>query len=320
MTGTDDHLEEVLGALGRGAAWIERTGRYRLSFRGPDRAKSLHNLTTNDVKGLLAGSGREAFVTSPQGKTLAFATLLATDDTIWLLTDAASRGSLESHLAKYTVLDEVECSDRTAETVEIHVAGPGAFALLGVEPGDDLSHIGLTIAGAPVVVFRESPIGVSGLTVLADAGNRDRILSAVGSAIELTTEEFESLRIAAGTPASGRDVTEKNLPQEVDRDQRAIHFTKGCYLGQETVARLDALGHVNRLLRGLVLEGDALPEPGTALRAGGKDAGHVTTAARSIRTGRPIALAYVRTAFLASGTELDAGAAKAVVSSLPIEG
>jgi folate-binding protein YgfZ len=217
------------------------------------------------------------------------------------------------------VLDEVDCSDRTAETAEIHLAGPGAFELLGVQPGEPLSHEGATIGGAAVLVIRESPLGVAGLTLLAEAGDRGRILSAIGTAIELTTEEFESLRIAAGTPASGRDVTEKNLPQEIDRDQRAIHFTKGCYLGQETVARLDALGHVNRMLRGLVLEGETLPEPGTPLHSGGKDAGHVTTAARSIKTGRPIALAYVRTAFLAPGTELDAGGTKAVVSCLPIE-
>jgi folate-binding protein YgfZ len=77
--------------------------------------------------------------------------------------------------------------------------------------------------------------------------------------IDLDSSAFEVLRIEAGVPASGRDVTPDNLPQEVARDSQAINFVKGCYLGQETVARIDALGHVNKLLRGIIITGDRVP-------------------------------------------------------------
>ncbi len=138
---------------------------------------------------------------------------------------------------------------------------------------------------------------------------------------------FEARRIEAGTPVSGRDVQANNLPQEVGRDARTINFVKGCYLGQETVARLDALGHVNRILRGGRLEGTTeVPPPGTTLvDADGKPAAAITSAAFSADRGVPVFLAYVRVAQATGGTRLTVptlapgtdGAVVAVVADLP---
>ena len=104
-------------------------------------------------------------------------------------------------------------------------------------------------------MIRESPTGLSGLTIIGDfaiaASFKENILAAGHEAglVEAGPEAFEVLRIEAGTPVFGKDITDKSLPQEINRDSRAISFVKGCYLGQETVARLDALGHVNQLLK-----------------------------------------------------------------------
>jgi folate-binding protein YgfZ len=115
---------------------------------------------------------------------------------------------------------------------------------------------------------------------------------------------LEAARIEAGWPSYGIDITEKNLPQEVGRDATAISFTKGCYLGQETVARIDALGHVNRHLVRLRFEGRAIPSPGAELTADGQPAGNVTSAAWSAGWQAPIALAYLRRGSDAPGTRI----------------
>src|SRR5262249_26957999 len=117
---------------------------------------------------------------------------------------------------------------------------------------------------------------------------------------------FESLRIAAGTPVFGKDVGPDNLPQEVGRDARAISFVKGCYLGQETVARIDALGHVNKILTSLRFESDRVPPSGTAMEAEGKVIGSVTSSAPSPADGKPIGLGYVRVAFAEPEKEMTA--------------
>jgi folate-binding protein YgfZ len=166
---------------------------------------------------------------------------------------------------------------------------------------------------------------------MGDARHANAVADAVERAggpmglVRLSPEAFEALRIEAGTPASARDVTEKNLPQELDRDARAISFVKGCYLGQETVARLDALGHVNRLIRGLVIDDDldAPPPSGSKLFAGEKEVGWIGSSAVSERSGKPIALGYVRTSHVSPGSvvvvRLEAGSEfPATVAALPM--
>jgi folate-binding protein YgfZ len=120
---------------------------------------------------------------------------------------------------------------------------------------------------------------------------------------EAGVELFEVLRVEHATPLFGRDISDDNLPQDVDRDAQAISFRKGCYLGQETVARLDALGHVNRKLCRLVFDTAELPVPGTALMQGEKQVGTITSAVHSPAYGA-IGLGYVRRECFAAGTLL----------------
>ena len=124
----------------------------------------------------------------------------------------------------------------------------------------EYAHVATEIGGNAVRLVRESPALPRGLTVIGElaaaASVKERLLEHGRDLglIEVDADSFDVLRIEAGTPVFGKDVTDKNLPQEFGRDDRAINFVKGCYLGQETVARIDALGHVNQLLKGLSFE------------------------------------------------------------------
>lgn len=325
-------------AASEGVAWCDRSARVRLEVAGPDRAKFLHNLTTNDVKRLPVGRGREAFITSPQGKTLGYVKLLACEDSILVWTDPGGLVLALPHLQKYGVFDDVILEDRSESTFELHLAGPSAEELLRrsgetlPEPGE-LNHATVNLAGAPVLVVRDAPAGRPGFSLIGARGSLGKILATLRAhgdglgLVELDLEAFEVLRIEAGTPVFGREVTERSLPQEIGRDDRAINFVKGCYLGQETVARIDALGHVNQVLRGLLVDPDAAaPAPGTVLEAEGKRAGFVTSSAFSPGWNAPVALAMVRTAQANKGTRLTLGphegpsprAVSATVSELPM--
>src|SRR5262245_9345103 len=319
-------------------AWSDRSKCVRLEVAGPDRAKFLHNLTTNEVKRLPVGRGCEAFVTSPQGKTLAYVRLLACPDSILVRADPGGLDLALPHLQKYGLFDDIVLEDRSESTFEYHIIGPRAEALTRLAGGDppepaELAHRMWKLADCPLLMVRESPTGRPGFTLIGPRSGASRVADALRSKgrelglVELTPEEFETLRIEAGTPVFGRDITEKNLPQEIGRDDRAINFVKGCYLGQETVARIDALGHVNQVLRGLRLDSGApAPAPGALVEADGKRVGIVTSSAVSPGWNAPVALAMIRMSHARSGTVLGvtdpenpaAAATAAFVSDLPM--
>jgi len=318
-------------AVQDGAALFDRSTRKRLEIVGPDRARFLHNLTTNDVKRLPEGSGQESFVTNPQGKVLAYVSLLSAENaTILIRTDPGSLEALLPHLNKYGVFDDVTIEDVSCRTFECHLAGRSSAAILeqvGIEPPVEgsLRHQSGVIAGIAVRVIRESSTGRPGFTLIGPSEASDLVKSALieAGAVEGDESTFEMLRIEAGTPDSGRDVTLGNLPQEVGRDSLTINFVKGCYLGQETVARLDALGHVNRIFKGLQFEGSGVPPVGTSLSFAGKVVGAVTSTSFSTGWKAPIGLAYVRVAQAVAGTKLvatieGAGEVEATVADLPM--
>jgi len=298
------------------AGLIDRSDRVRLDINGPDRAKFLHNLTTNEVKRLPAGRGCEAFITSLQGRIIGYVVLHVTEDRILVGMDPGGELAALAHLRKYGVFDDVLIEDRTARTFELHLAGPDAAELIRRAGGQlpeevDHAHVMTELEGRPVRVVRESPTVLPGFTVIGEPaaalGVKERLLRDGGGLelIEVDRESYEVLRIEAGTPVFGKDVTDKNLPQEIGRDDRAISFVKGCYLGQETVARIDALGHVNQVLKGLrFAQQSPCPLPGSPLEADGKRVGVVTSAAFSPVRNAPLALGLVRTTHARAGTTL----------------
>jgi len=329
---TSIELEKIAAHAGL----FDRSDRCRLEIRAPDRAKFLHNLTTNEIKRLPASQGCESFVTNLRGKTVGYVIVLADTDRLLVRADPGAREGLLRHFEKYGVFDEITIEDRTAATFELHLAGPEAGSLLkraGARlPEDgDYAHLVTELAGCPVRGVREPLTVLPGWTVIGEKASagavRDMLL--IGGRdiglIDADPETFDVLRIEAGTPVFGKDITENSLPQEIGRDARAISFVKGCYLGHETVARLDALGHVNQVLKGLLFAEHAqVPAAGTELEADGKRIGVVTSAAFSPVRNAPVALAMVRTSHAHAGARVTVkdgdGPAQqiAVVSELPI--
>jgi tRNA-modifying protein YgfZ len=298
-----------------GVSLIDRSDRARIEVSGPDRAKFLHNLTTNEVKRLAPGRGCEAFVTSPQGKTIGYVVMLAAEDRIIVRSDPGGMELALPHFRKYGIFDDVVIEDLSDATFELHLFGSGVEELVrragGPLPeGADYVHVVAELGGRPVRLVRESPAGIPGLTVIGARADAAAVVAALkgagGDHLDVAEPSaFEVLRIEAGTPVFGKDVTEKNLPQEFARDDRAISFVKGCYLGQETVARIDAVGHVNQVLKGLAFEpGSACPTPGSALEADGKRVGAITSAIDSPWRGHPVALGLIRTGHANAGTVL----------------
>ncbi len=216
-------------ALAQTAALFDRSDRGRLAVSGPDRARFLHNLTTNDVKRLPVGGGQEAFVTSLQGKTLGYLIVLAEDDRILLRSDPGALVSLLPHLEKYGLFDDVALDDQSGTTFEFHVAGPAAEELIrGLAPAlpdaKELAHCASRLEDVALRIIRENPTGRPGLTLIGEMGSVQAVwntLHAAGAAVGLVDGDaatFEVARIEAGTPRFGHDVTPDNLPQEVGRD------------------------------------------------------------------------------------------------------
>ena len=186
------------------------------------------------------------------------------------------------HLEKYGVFDDVAIEDQIGVDVRVSSGRPGGRRDREAmrRPGSGKRRPGARARpnsrASRSALIRESPAGMPGLTLIGDIDSGRLAQGAACSQpaselglVEAGPDVFEVLRIEAGTPVFGKDITEKNLPQEIGRDDRAINFVKGCYLGQETVARLDALGHVNQILHGLVFEpGSACPPSGATLEDG----------------------------------------------------
>ena len=199
------------------------------------------------------GKGCEAFVTSTQGKTLAYVSVLAAEDRI-LRTDRHATRTPCCPISRNTASSTTSRSRTSAQTTfEFHVAGPAAAEICRSAAGQlpeelDLAHVQTELAGRPVRLIRESPTPLPGFTLIGKAADARPVTESLLEhghdlgLVEAGPEVFEILEIEAGTPVFGKDVTDKNLPQEIGRDARAISFVKGCYLGQETVARLDRAG------------------------------------------------------------------------------
>jgi folate-binding protein YgfZ len=311
-------------ALTTGAGLADLTGFTVIEATGADRVGLLHSFTTHEVKKLPVGRGCEAFVTTPQGKTLGHVWLLKRADSLLLVTTPGQATTLIGHFQRYIVSEDVTLRDLSDERGLLLVAGMRGADVLqtcGAGPPDDLLAVAeVCIAGKPAILTSVEftwPKSYLLLTALEDTTTVAAALTAAGAS-RAGRQSLEIARLEAGVPLFGQDITADNLPQEVGRDRQALSFTKGCYLGQETVARIDALGHVNRQLVGLRFEGEVVPIVGESLAADGKEAGQTTSAAWSPRLNAGIAMAFVRRQQASVGTRLTSPSGEAVVIRLPV--
>jgi tRNA-modifying protein YgfZ len=298
------------------SALVDLEERGVLDVTGPQRQKFLQAMLTNEVEALGAGEGRPAALLDVKGHVQALFRVLVTKDAVLLETRTDRLSLVESTLVHYRVAAPVRF--RVVPTAVFGLLGPQAEAALragGAEipPGPPESHVATSLYGIPARVARAGDLPLGGFAVHVAPEAAGGLRSALAGAGVRTAgrEALDALRIEAFRPWLGEDVTEANLLHETGLVAEYCSFGKGCYLGQEVVARLDARGgNVNKALRGLRL---AQPAPRDApLLAGGKEVGRVTTSAISPRSG-PIALAYVHRAHFASGTVVEVAGGEATI-------
>jgi tRNA-modifying protein YgfZ len=289
-------------ALRRGAARLDLTARGRLRVTGRDRARLLHNVTSNEVKKLAPGSGCYAFLLTPQGRIQADLNLFCFTDHFLIDTEPELRETVPRLILKYKVADQVELEDITSATWAIAVEGPGAAEALtaaGIPaPSEPYSHL----SWGECIVANISETAQPGFRIFGPVTYPPPGLDAITTASEA---DIRQVRIENGRPRFGEDIRETTLPQETGQ-LHAVSFQKGCYIGQEIVERIRAQGHVNKHLVRLAMDASTAPPPGTKLMADGKEVGEITSAFCSPQFG-VAALAYVRVPHTDPGTVLDAG-------------
>ncbi len=299
---------------GASAAWLDLSERGRIAASGADRARFLDGMLTCEVARLEGGAGADGLLLDRKGHVLATLRVLARRDALLLDTAPGTGGAVLAALAKLIVADDVALSDLGEAWSTAAVEGPGAagaFARIGAplpEPERGLERAG-------VVWWRAGEITAEGVRVL---GPRDAVREVERRLAlpRLAPSAAEVLRVAAFVPRYGVDVGERNFPQEA-RLESALSYTKGCYVGQEIVARIRSRGQVNRLL--VQLRADAPVTGGASIRSGDREVGSVTSAALSPTLG-PLALGYVRADLAVTGTELSIDGVRAVVVYPPAGG
>ncbi len=308
-----------LEALKKGAGFVVAPNVGEVELAGADRIKFMHNFCTSDIKKMEQGSACETFMLDAKGKILFFAMVVCLEDRIRLLLFGGDPGQAIEHLDKYLIMEKVELRN-LSESNSILIAA-------GQQVSEKLSAF--HIDGESVNWAATSENGDIDWIADFDGLNQDAFLMSVpkdsidkvrsdleaAGAQECSHDSFEMLRVQKCFPFYGEDITPKNLAQEIDRTERTISFVKGCYIGQETVARLDALGHVNKKIVGIEFETDAAPKPLDPLFAGEKQVGEVRSVGFSFESGKAIAIAMVRVSAIEQKERLVCGDLQAKIIS-----
>ncbi len=270
---------------------LDRSERGKLALSGRDAASFLQGQVTNDVERLAEGEGCYAAFLTPKGKMLGDLRVLFTADELLLDTERVALQGLFNMIMRFSIGYDVELHKRTLQRGLLTLIGPDSDRVVGTGelPATEHSHRRVTIDGIEARAVRTD----SGIDLLCLAAETETLRSALAGrgAVHASDEAAECVRIERGRPLYGVDLDETVIPQEAGLNERAVSFTKGCYVGQETVARLHYRGKPNRHLRGLRL---SAPYPsGTELLLGDRMVGRLTSVVESPRFG-PIGLALVR--------------------------
>lgn len=323
-------------AVREGAAIGAVSRRAQIAVAGPDRATYLQGLLTNDIQALKPGSGCYAAWLTPQGRMLTDMHVLQSETMILLDVPADLAAATLARLDQFLFSEDVRLESLEESMTGVWVHGPQAAAVLVSVVGADLKvgsysdfanyeHGTATFEGAPVSVARIDQIGVPGFCVFLARGAEERFTAAAvaAGARVVSPDAIHAARIEAGYPVFGVDMTDETIPLETGIEERAISFTKGCFVGQEVVIRVlhRGGGRVAKRLVGLKLSAPstsvAHPFRGATVFAGDREIGFLTSVAVSPTLG-PIALGYVHRDFTAPGTTVRVGGEQATVVGLPM--
>jgi folate-binding protein YgfZ len=309
------------------AALVDRSDRGRLTMTGADRRSYLQGLLTNDIAALEAGRGCYAAYLTPQGRMIADLFVYELGDAMLLSTAGRTKDVVLARLDEFVFTEDVQVADITGSFTQIGIVGPGAAARLAPRIGlardalDALPEHGCrrtAFEGETAIVTRTTDAGLPGFDVYAPRAAGERLLGVLAEDTpRLDETTAEAIRIEAGVPLFGRDMDEETIPLEAGIEQRAISFTKGCYVGQEVIVRVLHRGHgrVARRLVRLQLQTSEVPAAATPVVAGGREVGHVTSAAWSPASESAVALAYVQRDFTEPGTPVSVGGSPATVTA-----
>jgi tRNA-modifying protein YgfZ len=283
-------------ALRERGAWIDLSSRGKIKLTGEDRARLLHAMTTNHIQQLTPGSGCYAFFLNDKGRVLADANILSRPDYFLLDVEPETREPLYQHLDRFIIADDVTLEDATDAIATIAIEGPqAAEALLRAGapiPEPDYS----TVDWGASVVARLSSTGSPGFFIFVPVAEKAALIARLeaAGAERADAEAARVVRLEHGKPRYSEDISERFLAQEANQPH-ALHFSKGCYLGQEIVERVRSRGQIHRVLMPLILDTVEPPAPGAKLEFNGAGAAEITSAAYSPALAKVVALAYVRT-------------------------
>jgi len=303
-------------ALREGCGLVDRSERGKLAVTGGEAKAFLQGQVTNDVEALAPGRGLYAAFLTHKGKMLGDLRILDAGDELLVDCERLALQELFNLLRRTKLGRDAELHKRTLQRGLYSLLGPRARAVAGADGAglgtEEHDHVAAELGGASVRLIATDAGGVDVLCPAEDAEGVVAALLARG-AVAVPEAEAEVIRVERGRPRFGAELDDGVIPQEAGLNARAVSFTKGCYVGQETVARLHYRGKPNRHLRGLRLASPVAP--GEELRLGEKVVGRVASVAESPAYG-PIALALVRRE-AAPGDTLSAGATTATVVELP---
>jgi len=291
--------------IAAGAGWLDKTARGRLRFDGADRARFLQALLTNEVATVHPGSGTYALYLTPQGRMIADLHVFVRPDCLIADVPAALAPALAEIFDRLIFAEEVRVTDQSRALHQISVQGGGSPAVLAralhvAEDAVERLSLWSQIDIEAGFLARTDDVGEGSWDVVTESGDAGRVVLALeaAGAIPVSAELADAMRIDAGRPAFGVDMTDETIPLEAGLLDRAISQTKGCYVGQEVIIRVLHRGGgrvAKRLVRIECEDADlfAVPVPGAAVSIDEREVGRVTSSAWSPRAGRGVALAYV---------------------------
>ena len=317
MTAVADQYRIVAASAG----WVERVDRGRLRFDGNDRSSFLQGIVTNDVHALQPGQGVYAAYLTPQGRMLSDLRLHHWGSFLLAEVPASQAAALADRFDQLIFSEDVRVADVSSQIAQVTVIGPQAASVLTRALGLDPSEAPLMAAmpalahraAGDVTIARGDDVELPSFDVFVDASARAGLLSRVSERgiTECSFELLDALRVEAGRPVYGVDMTAETIPLEAGLLERAISTTKGCYVGQEILIRMlhRGGGRVAKRLSRLRFDAGvtAPPPPGTPLLHDGREVGRVTSAVVSPVTGGVIGLGYVHRDHAEMGTRLTAG-------------
>lgn len=307
---TEEHL-----AVRTTVGIIDLSHRGRFWLTGEDRTTFLHRINSNDVEGLKIGEGNYATMLTNRGKIISDMKVCAFEDGIGITTNAETTEILFKELDKYIIADDVNLEDVTDRTGVIALYGPQSTSLIQASLGVDVTGLGEyhaichEVKGKTVVFVGSDETGEIGYELYVTT----ELMTWLWDTLLAKGREFDakpigltalnSLRIEAGIPRYGAELTDSVIPLEAELEH-AIDFEKGCYIGQEIVARMKYRGHPNRLLRGFEIECDTPPAQNDLIFGNDKEIGWITSAVSSPSLDKTIALGYVRMAYTDAGSKV----------------